>query len=107
MQDLDLHKLYYELWGVFKNDEILMELGGGAGFEACRTRRNCLELIRMIGSSQKKLLLAAKDRDIYRALEEQCQSRAPDFMIIKGVIQIFSKLIIQRLMAQDQNRLRQ
>lgn len=65
-------------------------------------KRNCLEMIRIIGSvSVKKQLLVARDRDIYRTLREELSSKAPDFLIIKGIIEIFQKLIVQRLIIKD------
>jgi len=65
-----------------------------------KTKRNCLEVIRIIGSAmQMKKLLVSKDREIYSIVNGMDQVGVqPDFMIIKGILQIYQKLLIQRLM---------
>jgi hypothetical protein len=46
-----------------------------------------------------KKLLVSKDREIYSIVNGMDQVGVqPDFMIIKGILQIYQKLLIQRLM---------
>jgi hypothetical protein len=59
---------------------------------------------------QMKKLLVSKDREIYSIVDGMDDDKLkvdgidkrkiqPDFMIMKGVLQIYQKLLIQRLMS--------
>jgi hypothetical protein len=99
---VDLTKLYFEFWGIFKNHEMILDIAGKdpSGLLEKKTKRNCLEVIRIIGSAmQMKKLLVSKDREIYFIINAMDHVGVqPDFMIIKGILQIYQKLLIQRLM---------
>jgi len=113
MGGADLTKLYFEFWGIFKNHEMILEIAGKdpSGLLEKKTKRNCLEVIRIIGSAmQMKKLLVSKDREIYSIVDGMDDDKLkvdgmdkrkiqPDFMIMKGVLQIYQKLLIQRLMS--------
>lgn len=50
---VDLTKLYFEFWGIFKNNEMILDIAGKdpSGLLEKKTKRNCLEVIRIIGSA--------------------------------------------------------
>jgi hypothetical protein len=50
---VDLTKLYFEFWGIFKNHEMILDITGkdSTGLLEKKTKRNCLEVIRIIGSA--------------------------------------------------------